>query len=154
MKSSAYRKPLDLERSGLSDFRRTVAKGGVIMSWFLLCLNKYADFSGRARRKEYWFFILFLWLTIFGLSIIGGILGAVAEIAGPIFSGLAVLAMLGAFIPTLAVAVRRLHDTGKSGGWIFINLVPLVGGLWFLFLMVSQGTSGSNDYGDDPLLLE
>lgn len=124
------------------------------MSWFLLCLNKYADFNGRARRKEYWFFILFLWLIQLGLIIVGSILGAVTEIAATIFSGLAILVMLGAIIPALAVAVRRLHDTGKSGGWIFINLVPLVGGLWFLFLMVSQGTSGSNDYGDDPLLLE
>ncbi len=124
------------------------------MSWFLLCLNKYADFNGRARRKEYWFFILFLWLIQLGLIILGGVLGAVAEIAGTVFGGLAILVMLGAIIPALAVAVRRLHDTGKSGGWIFISLIPVVGGLWFLFLMVSQGTDGSNDYGDDPLLLE
>ncbi len=124
------------------------------MSWFLLCLNKYADFNGRARRKEYWFFILFLWLIQLGLIILGGVLGAVAEIAGTVFAGLAVLVTLGAIIPAIAVAVRRLHDTGKSGGWIFINLVPLVGGFIFLFFMVSQGTSGSNDYGDDPLLLE
>jgi uncharacterized membrane protein YhaH (DUF805 family) len=121
---------------------------GKIMNWYLEVLKKYAVFDGRARRKEYWFFYLFYFIFAFVLMIIDGMTGTSNEETGiGVLSSIFVLAMI---IPGLAVAVRRLHDTDRSGWWIFISLIPLIGGIWFLVLMVLDGTAGQNQYGPDP----
>jgi len=118
------------------------------MNWFLEVLKKYAVFDGRARRKEYWFFYLFYLIIFVVLIFLDGMTGSLIETAGVgMLSGIFVLAMI---IPGLAVSVRRLHDTDRSGWWILISLIPLIGGIWFLILMVLDGTSGQNQYGPDP----
>jgi len=118
------------------------------MNWYLEVLKKYAVFDGRARRKEYWFFYLFYFIFAFVLMIIDGMTGTSNEETGiGVLSSIFLLAMI---IPGLAVAVRRLHDTDRSGWWIFISLIPLIGGIWFLVLMVLDGTAGQNQYGPDP----
>lgn len=119
------------------------------MKWYLKVLNQYADFSGRARRKEYWMFVLFNMIFAFSAVILDNILGiAMPEIGyGPIY-GLYALAML---IPGIAVTVRRLHDTGRSGWWILISIIPVIGAIWLFVLLVSEGDRGSNEYGPDPV---
>ena len=118
------------------------------MNWYLEVLKKYAVFNGRARRKEYWFFYLFYIIFAIVLIFIDGMTGTLNEETGiGVLSGIFLLAMI---IPGLAVAVRRLHDTDRSGWWIFISLIPLIGGIWFLVLMVLDGTAGQNQYGPDP----
>ncbi|NLK86130.1 MAG: DUF805 domain-containing protein [Clostridiaceae bacterium] len=111
------------------------------MSWFLAVVQKYAVFQGRARRKEYWMFILFYIIFAAAASIIDSIIGT--YLISPILS----LALL---VPSLAVLVRRLHDIGKSGAWFFISLIPLIGSIWLLILLATEGTRGDNQYGPDP----
>ena len=112
------------------------------MEWYLGVLKKYAVFDGRARRKEYWMFFLFNLIAAVILVAIDSVIGTVALLYG--------LYMLGILCPAIGVTIRRLHDTGKSGWWIFISLVPVIGGLWFLYLMVIDGTPGDNQYGPSP----
>ena len=118
------------------------------MNWYLIVLKKNATFSGRARRKEYWMFTLFNVIFALVAMILDNVLGvAMPEVGyGPLY-GLYALAML---IPGLAVAVRRLHDVGKSGWMILVALIPLIGGIWLLVLMVTGGESKENEYGPDP----
>ena len=111
------------------------------MNWFVGALQKYATFSGRARRQEFWMFMLFY--VIFAVA--AGVLDAILGTA--FVSGLYSVALL---VPYLAVAVRRLHDIDKSGAWIFISLIPIIGSIWFLILLATEGTRGSNNYGEDP----
>ncbi len=118
------------------------------MNWYLKVLKQYADFKGRARRKEYWMFFLFN--IIFGTVavIIDNIAGTVISGAGyGIFYGLYSLAV---FIPSLAVAVRRLHDIGKSGWMLLVGLIPIIGPIWLFVLMVTDGNPGENKYGQNP----
>ena len=110
------------------------------MEWYLGPLRKYADFSGRASRKEYWLFFL-------GQSVIGIVLALVL-----LFPVLYFMFLLGTIVPALAVLVRRLHDTNRSGWWLFITFVPVVGGIAMFVFLVLEGTSGDNDYGSNPLL--
>ena len=118
------------------------------MSWYLRVLKKYAVFSGRARRREYWFFLLFNILASIVLAIVDGVLGTLNQEAGlGLFSGLYSLAVL---IPGLAVSVRRLHDTDHSGWWILIGFVPLLGAIVLLVFMFMGGTPGDNRFGPDP----
>jgi|ABSQ01.1.fsa_nt_gi uncharacterized membrane protein YhaH (DUF805 family) len=118
------------------------------MNWFLIVLKKYADFSGRAQRAEYWYFVLFYVLIIIALSIIDSVAGLYDETLGlGVSGGLFALATL---IPTLAVTVRRLHDTSRSGWWILLNLVPLIGGIVVLIFTCLDSTPGSNQYGPNP----
>lgn len=118
------------------------------MNWYLKVLKQYADFSGRARRKEYWMFVLFNMIFAIVAMILDNVLGIAMEGIGygPLY-GLYVLAML---IPGLAVAVRRLHDVGKSGWMILIALIPLIGAIWLLVLMVTDSNPGENQYGQNP----
>ncbi|MDP9436969.1 MAG: DUF805 domain-containing protein [Actinomycetota bacterium] len=102
---------------------------------------RYASFSGRARRSEYWWFYLFTFLVYVAATVIDAIIGVPATAA---------IAVLALFIPTLAVSVRRLHDTGRSGWWFLIGLVPLVGGIVLLVFFVQDGTPGANQYGPSP----
>ncbi|MCE4563408.1 DUF805 domain-containing protein [Maribellus sp. CM-23] len=112
------------------------------MNWYLKVLKQYADFNGRARRQEYWMFVLFN--IIF--SIAAGALDAALGTWGAI-GGLYGLAM---FIPGLAVGVRRLHDIGKSGWMLLIAFIPAIGLIWLLVLLATESTSGSNPYGPNP----
>ncbi len=115
------------------------------MEWFLMSFKKYADFSGRSRRKEYWMFVLFNIIVVLGVAFIGAGIGLQDYIAIPL--GLYVLAII---IPSLALAVRRLHDQGKSGWYILVRFIPVIGGVWFLVLMCVDGDSRSNEYGLNP----
>ncbi len=122
------------------------------MNWYLEVLKKYAVFGGRARRKEYWYFYLFNILIFIVLSIIDGVTGTLVPGAGlGLLGGLYSLAVL---IPEFAVAVRRFHDIGKSGWWLLIALVPLVGAIVFLVFMVKDSQPGENQYGPNPKVAE
>lgn len=111
------------------------------MEWYLGVLKQYAVFRGRARRKEYWMFILCNLLVVMALGVVGVL------IDNMLLSHLYSLVVL---VPGLAVAVRRLHDTNRSGWCFLINLVPLVGMLVYLYFMVSEGERGANRFGEDP----
>ncbi len=118
------------------------------MNWYLKCLKQYADFSGRARRKEYWMFRLFDMIFLIVAMIIDNLVGTASpELGYGVFS---ILYGLATFIPTLAVTVRRLHDVGESGWWFFIVLIPLVGVIWLFVLMVTDSQQGSNKWGENP----
>jgi uncharacterized membrane protein YhaH (DUF805 family) len=118
------------------------------MEWYLKVMRQYADFSGRARRKEYWMFILFNVIFAIIAMVLDNVLGLNFEegSGGPIY----IIYALIALIPGLAVAVRRLHDVGKSGWMFFIVLIPIIGSIWLLVLMCSEGESSSNAYGSNP----
>jgi uncharacterized membrane protein YhaH (DUF805 family) len=116
------------------------------MNWYLEALGKYAVFTGRSRRKEYWFFVLFNLLISLGLGFLDGWFGLGGAAIG-LLSGVYALAIV---VPAIAVSVRRLHDTGKSGWWLLIGLVPLLGPLVLLFFMIQDGEPGSNRYGENP----
>lgn len=118
------------------------------MNWYLKVLRQYADFTGRARRKEYWMFVLFNIIFAIIAMILDNVLGlAWGELGyGPIY----LLYALFVFIPGLAVAVRRLHDINKSGWMILVSLIPVIGAIWLLVLFVMDGTPGANQYGPNP----
>ena len=118
------------------------------MNWYLGALKKYADFSGRARRREYWFYILFYVIILVVLTICDTIIGTTMQGAG--LGILTLIYLLAVLIPTLAVTVRRLHDTGRSGWWILIQLVPIVGVFILLYFLVSDSNPGTNAYGPSP----
>ncbi len=118
------------------------------MSWYLEAIKKYAVFSGRSRRKEYWYFVLFNIVVSIVLGWIDALLGTRGSYAGAgLLSGIYGLAVI---IPSLAVTVRRLHDIDRSGWWILINLIPLIGTIVLLVFAVSEGTPGTNRYGPNP----
>lgn len=118
------------------------------MKWYLMALKKYAEFNGRSRRQEYWMFLLFNMIFAIVAMILDNVLGIAMESIGygPLY-GLYTLAM---FIPGLAVGVRRLHDIGKSGWMMLIALIPIIGAIWLIVLFATNGTVGSNQYGEDP----
>ena len=116
------------------------------MEWFMKALRQYAVFTGRARRKEYWFFVLFYILIAIGLGFIDSTLGLGSESYG-LLSGLFGLAML---LPALGVAIRRMHDTGRSGWWVLVSFIPFVGWLIFIWFATRDGEPGPNAYGPDP----
>jgi uncharacterized membrane protein YhaH (DUF805 family) len=118
------------------------------MNWYLKVLKQYADFSGRARRKEYWMFVLFNLIFAIVAMILDNILGLTVGILP--YGVFYVLYTLAVLIPGLAVAVRRLHDVGKSGWMILIALIPLIGAIWLLVLMVTDSNPGKNQYGSNP----
>jgi uncharacterized membrane protein YhaH (DUF805 family) len=114
------------------------------MDWYLTALKKYAVFRGRARRKEYWYFFLFNLLISLGLSLIDGALGLVSSEGGfGLFSGIYSLVVL---IPAIAVAVRRLHDTGRSGLWLLIGFIPIIGVIVLIIFLASASQPEPNQY--------
>lgn len=106
--------------------------------------NKYAMFSGRATRSEYWYFVLFNFLISIAIGIVSGIFG---KNVNDLVSGLYSLAML---VPSLAVSSRRLHDTGRSAWWLLLGLVPIVGWIVLLVFLVTDTTPSDNKYGSNP----
>lgn len=110
------------------------------MEWYIRVLtNNYANVSGRARRKEYWMFVL-----------INGILMIIAAIFDDIFGSFPLIFLLytvSVFCPSFAVAIRRLHDVGKSGWWLCIGCIPVIGSIWLLVLFCMDGNPGENRYG-------
>ncbi|WP_367889563.1 DUF805 domain-containing protein [Sphingorhabdus sp. EL138] len=128
-----------------------------MMEWMLMPLKRYADFSGRSRRKEYWMFFLLQIIIIVVLAIIGGVLGGFTpdpagsmSTGGTLMIALFGLYALAIFIPSLAVQVRRFHDQDKSGWFVLLGFIPYVGGLIVLVFMCLDGTKGKNRFGDDP----
>jgi uncharacterized membrane protein YhaH (DUF805 family) len=120
------------------------------MNLVLKCYtSKYAAFSGRASRKEYWLFILSLIIFTFIAIGIDISTGTYDEVSGyGLVSGLISLALI---IPSIAVAIRRLHDTNRVGWWILLSFIPLIGQIWFIVLMCLKGTEGKNRFGTDIL---
>jgi uncharacterized membrane protein YhaH (DUF805 family) len=118
------------------------------MSWFVEALKKYAVFSGRSRRKEYWFFVLFVVIISIVLNIIDGLFGAYDRSMGA--GLLSTIFSLAILIPSIAVSVRRLHDIDRTGWWVLIALVPLVGWIVLLVFHVQDSTPGTNRYGPNP----
>lgn len=120
------------------------------MKWYLKVLKEhYADFKGRARRTEYWMFILFQILFGIAAMILDSLLGLSISPEVP-YGWIYILYGLAMFLPGLAVAVRRLHDIGKSGWWYFIVIIPLVGPIWLLVLFCTDSEAGANKWGENP----
>ena len=110
--------------------------------WFIKCIKNYVNFSGRARRKEYWFFRLTIFLLTLAIVFVESALGT-----DGIFLGLFLLAT---FLPDLAVTVRRLHDVGRSGWWLSSVFVPIIGAILILIWFVTEGQKNENLYGSSP----
>jgi uncharacterized membrane protein YhaH (DUF805 family) len=133
------------------------------VNWYVKALKQYVDFSGRARRREYWMFVLVNVVIVIVLSVIDTLLGTGgfrATAGGGSFyaanslgllSGLYTLAVL---LPSIAVTVRRLHDTDRSGWWILLGFIPIIGGIILLVFYVLEGTRGPNRFGPDPKAIE
>jgi uncharacterized membrane protein YhaH (DUF805 family) len=112
------------------------------MNWYLQALKKYADFAGRARRTEFWMFEVLNFIFAMVLSILESI------VRGPgVLAALYGLAML---VPSLAVSIRRLHDTGRSGWWLLLGFVPVIGWIVLLVFALQEGQAGDNPYGPNP----
>ncbi len=122
------------------------------MNWYLKCLKQYADFSGRARRKEYWMFVLFNMIIAFVLGFIDGLCGWFSPEVG--FGVLGGIYSLSVFIPGLAVCVRRFHDIGKSGWNFLFVLIPLIGAIMVLIWFCTEGERKINAWGPDPKIDE
>ncbi len=112
--------------------------------------NNYVNFSGRASRSEYWWFYLFTVLVSTGTQILMGVFAALGDAGIMIGLGFGVLVMLGIFLPSLGVSVRRMHDIGKSGWFLLIGLIPCVGLILLIVWMVSDGEPHDNMYGPVP----
>lgn len=118
------------------------------MNWYVKVLKQYVDFDGRARRREYWIFAVFNMIFSFLAVIFDNIFDiAIRGIGyGPIY----LVYALVVFLPSLGVSVRRLHDVGKSGWYLFISLIPIIGSIWLLVLFCTDSQEGKNDYGENP----
>lgn len=110
------------------------------MNWYVEVLKKYAEFTGRARRTEYWMFVLINFIISVVLMTVDVLLGTPFNV----IYGLAII------IPGIAVGVRRLHDIGKSGWMLLIAIIPLIGFIWLIVLFATSGDYGDNQYGSDP----
>ena len=117
------------------------------MNWYLKALKKYAEFSGRATRQEYWIFVLFNLVFSSAATWLDRLLGV--TYAGD-YGFINSLYTLVLFIPGLAVTVRRLHDTSKSGWFLLLFFIPLIGWIWIIIVLATAGDKGSNKYGADP----
>ena len=112
------------------------------MNWYFEVLKKYAVFDGRAHRTEFWLFFLFNFIISLFLGVIVGLVGGLWFIT--------TLYALAVLIPGLAVSVRRLHDTNRSGWWILTGLVPILGWIALLIFYVEDSRPGANQYGPNP----
>lgn len=112
------------------------------MNWYIHVLRNFSDFHGRSRRTEYWMFVLINFLILLGLNFIESLL-ELPTVLSSLYS-------LVVFIPSLAVAIRRLHDTGRSGWWILINLLPFIGQIVFLIFVIMDSEPKENRWGPVP----
>ncbi len=112
------------------------------MNWYVEVLKKYAEFGGRAHRTEYWMFVLFNIIIAFAISIVERVVGS-PGVLGALYS-------LAVLVPGIAVGVRRLHDTDRSGLWLLVAFVPIVGFFILLYFMVQDSQPGPNQYGPNP----
>jgi uncharacterized membrane protein YhaH (DUF805 family) len=120
------------------------------MNWYLEVLRKYAVFDGRARRQEYWMFTLIGAMLPVALVLLAAMLGMNMQDTSSVIIGVYYLAIL---LPSLAVAVRRMHDTGRSGWWLFIGLIPLLGSIALLIFALQDSEQGTNQYGPNPKMV-
>lgn len=121
--------------------------GAIISNFMEIILGKYAQFKGRAGRSEFWMFYLVYFIIGAVFSILMNLVASISFLYYIILV-LQVIIILGLLVPALAVSVRRLHDIGKGGGWIFINLIPLIGSIWFLILLIKEGEKVANRFGN------
>jgi uncharacterized membrane protein YhaH (DUF805 family) len=123
-----------------------------MFDWYKkVVFENYANFNGRARRSEYWYYALTNFLIQMVFLCLFLLLSASDNVGiGLLFYGLMMIYSLAVLIPSLAVAVRRLHDVGKSGWFYFIVLIPIIGAIWLLVLFFTEGDQGENAYGLDP----
>lgn len=113
------------------------------MEWYLKAMRSWTDFDGRARRTEYWMFVLFYFVPMLFLSFAEPFLGTLSSI-------LLFVIIVVHFIPGLAVAIRRLHDSGNSGWWLLIGLLPGIGFIVLLIFYCMDSSPGMNQYGPNP----
>ncbi|WP_421339979.1 DUF805 domain-containing protein [Aeromonas veronii] len=113
------------------------------MNWYISVLKQYAVFSGRARRTEYWMFVLCNVIVMLLLGMVDKLIGGDNELISSIYS-------LAVLLPSLGVAARRLHDTDRSAWWLLLGLIPIIGTLVLIYFMVCNGQQGPNRFGDDP----
>lgn len=114
------------------------------MEWYLKVLKNYVGFQGRARRKEYWMFVLFNLIIGLVLGFVEGMLN-LSQVLSTIYT-------IAVFLPSLAVGVRRLHDTGRSGLWLLISFIPLIGLIVLLVFFCEDSKDNENQYGPNPKL--
>jgi uncharacterized membrane protein YhaH (DUF805 family) len=117
------------------------------MNWYLAVLKKYLEFGGRASRTEFWMFALFNFIVSMVLAVIDNVIGTKTAqgigILGAIYG-------LGVLLPYLGVGARRLHDTGRSGWWLLLLLIPFIGWVVLLIFYVLESQAGENQYGPSP----
>lgn len=130
--------------------KQTEQKNKVMIEYWKNCLKKYADFSGRSRRSEYWYFTLVNFIIIFLIALISGFTTLTSPLLSTILEILMFLYVIGIIIPAIAVTIRRLHDIGKSGWWYCVTFVPFIGGIWLLILTCTDSQAGDNEYGPNP----
>ena len=112
------------------------------MNWYISVLKNYIEFSGRAHRTEYWMFFLFHMIVTFVIAFVEGMVGS------PGF--LSMIYALAVMLPSIGVGVRRLHDTGRTGWWLLIAFLPVIGAIVLLVFLVLDTEAGDNQYGSDP----
>jgi uncharacterized membrane protein YhaH (DUF805 family) len=117
------------------------------MNWYLDAWKNYITFTGRSRRAAYWMFVLFNFIAVILANVIDNVLGLAGEAGYGPFSMIYGLAV---FLPGLALAIRRLHDTGRSGWWMLISFIPIVGLIVLIIFFVQDSQPGSNQYGPNP----
>ncbi len=118
------------------------------MEWMTMPLRRYAEFSGRSRRKEYWMFVLLMLIVGIVVGMVEAALGLTGAL-GP-YGPLSLLIGLATLVPSISVSVRRLHDTGRSGWWLLLIFLPIIGSIMLLIFFVLEGHKGPNEYGPDP----
>lgn len=122
------------------------------MEWMLLPIRRFADFSGRSCRKEFWLYLLGYTVLLFACAILTGVLNLMHVAGGQKAVGFVFIVLVVALlIPTIAVQVRRLHDQGRTGWLILLSIIPYLGAIIVLILMALPGTVGTNRYGADPI---
>ena len=117
------------------------------MNWYLDAWKNYVTFTGRSRRTAYWMFVLFNFIAVILANVIDNVLGLAGQSGyGPV----SMIYGLAVFLPGLALAIRRLHDTGRTGWWMLIGFLPLIGLIVLIIFFVQDSQPGSNQYGPNP----
>lgn len=126
------------------------------MNYYWKVLQNYATFTGRARRSEYWYFVLFNVIFAIVAMVIDNVMGTTMQLGYGValpYGYVYLLYSLAVFIPGLAVMVRRLHDVGKSGWMFLVALIPLIGAIWLLVLLFTDSQVGDNKWGPNPKMV-